>query len=365
MKDLLLIRVIHVAMFSTESSSGPSLSVTALSQAQSKLEGVRASVLNLYGVEAPIELVLSEACVEGRVLVVFHGVWVSCFWAVAAALRRHKIPYIVTPRSNLVVRAIRKSWWKKVPALFFSVVWFVRGSLGIHFLGPSEQSRSLTFGRRFFTAPNGFDAPLFGSASSSGSEFISRGDMAFSRTLLFLGRLDSYHKGLDLLVEAIGLERHLFITHKIGVLIVGDDIRGDVRSLRRLIRMYGLCDVVRVVPQRVVGAEKDWLLRSVDGFVHTSRYEGEPLAVIEALFYGLPVLVTEESNLGGLVNDYCCGIVSTTDISMLRRTLTCYVQDFLIPQVRVSEAPLVGRDWATVAATTIAGYRAMLDETDT
>lgn len=350
-------------MFSSESSSGPSLSVTALCQAQAELQGVAASVLNLYAVEAPTKKVLDEVSASGKVLVVFHGIWISCFWAAAAALKRRNIPYIVTPRSNLIIRSFRKSWWKKIPALFISVSWFVRGSIGIHFLGTSEQQRSLTFGRRSFVAPNGFDPPPFEAARlSSGPEQALTDGIAPYRTLLFLGRLDIHHKGLDLLIAVIGLERELFITNKVRVLVVGDDLQGDLGKLRRLIDKYELSAVVKVTPQRVVGFEKDKLLRSVDGFVHTSRYEGEPLAVLEALSYGLPVLVTEETNLGGLVNDFCCGVVSTGTIGALRRAVIRFVQDFLIPQVRVSENPLLGRDWATVAASTMAGYRALFDE---
>ena len=54
---------------------------------------------------------------------------------------------------------------------------------------------------------------------------------------------------------------------------------------------------------------KDDLVRSAWVFVHASRWEGMPVAVLEALALGVPVLVTPETNLASFVKDAGAGIV--------------------------------------------------------
>lgn len=66
---------------------------------------------------------------------------------------------------------------------------------------------------------------------------------------------------------------------------------GDADSLARSIRERGLEDVVRYRGP-VRGKEKDELLRRAHAYVQPSHHEGMPLAVLEAMAYGLPVVAT-------------------------------------------------------------------------
>jgi glycosyltransferase involved in cell wall biosynthesis len=57
------------------------------------------------------------------------------------------------------------------------------------------------------------------------------------------------------------------------------------------------------------GRDKDALLSSAYVFVHTSRWEGMPFAVLEALAMGCPVLVTPATNLGDHIDEFGAGVV--------------------------------------------------------
>ncbi len=59
----------------------------------------------------------------------------------------------------------------------------------------------------------------------------------------------------------------------------------------------------------VFGQDKEELLRSASVFVHTSRWEGMPFAVLEALSEGSPVLLTPATNLGEFVERSGAGAV--------------------------------------------------------
>src|SRR5205823_5827479 len=64
----------------------------------------------------------------------------------------------------------------------------------------------------------------------------------------------------------------------------------------------------------VRGAEKERAFDSFDIFVHTSRYEGMPGAVLEAMARGIPCLVTPGTNMKKTIVD--CKGGWTCDLSV-------------------------------------------------
>ena len=124
---------------------------------------------------------------------------------------------------------------------------------------------------------------------------------------IFIGRVAVDHKGLDTLVhayfEALRLEPGLQ-----NLIIAGPDFRGGISVLDAQIRRLGLADRVTLVGP-VFGPDKDLLMSTARCFIHTSRWEGFPFAVIEAMAKGLPVLVTPGTNVSKVVDDQGAGLV--------------------------------------------------------
>ena len=50
-----------------------------------------------------------------------------------------------------------------------------------------------------------------------------------------------------------------------------------------------------------------------DFFIQTSRFEGMPLGILEALSYGIPCLVTRGTTLGEKIEEGKCGVMAETD----------------------------------------------------
>ena len=71
----------------------------------------------------------------------------------------------------------------------------------------------------------------------------------------------------------------------------------------------------------VNGIEKEKIILSADIFIQTSRVEGMPLGILEALSYGLPCLVTKGTNTGEIVKKYNAGWVAETNTTSIANKL--------------------------------------------
>jgi len=105
--------------------------------------------------------------------------------------------------------------------------------------------------------------------------------------VLFLGRIDIYMKGLDILLESFARVKNRDIVLK----IAGSGKRKDVRQLHRLIRRPPLKGRVEILG-RVNEQEKRELLRTCLFVVMPSRFEGWGIVALEANAVGKPVLGT-------------------------------------------------------------------------
>jgi glycosyltransferase involved in cell wall biosynthesis len=112
---------------------------------------------------------------------------------------------------------------------------------------------------------------------------------------LYIGRMDINQKGLDILLDAVNLTK-LQGAKMRRLIIAGPDYRGGRNFIESYVKEHGLDDRVEV--RGVVhGDEKQNLFQRAALFVHTSRWEGLPLVLIEALAYGVPCLLTPGTNV--------------------------------------------------------------------
>jgi glycosyltransferase involved in cell wall biosynthesis len=121
-----------------------------------------------------------------------------------------------------------------------------------------------------------------------------------------LGRLDPYHKGLDILLEAFAQTRN-DLRHA-ALVIVGPDHKGKRSFLENLSQELGIEDQVIFAGPKY-GMEKYEILYSADVFVHTSRYEAAiPFSVLEAMAVGKPCLIAEAICFGDFFRKHVVGL---------------------------------------------------------
>jgi glycosyltransferase involved in cell wall biosynthesis len=114
-------------------------------------------------------------------------------------------------------------------------------------------------------------------------------------------------------------------------------------------------------PGPVMGQEKWDLLASASLFIHTSRWEGMPFAVLEALALGRPVVITPETNVGRQVAQYGAGWVVEKSPSAiaagLRAAMTCEAEQLDKVGQAARELAADCLTWPATAREMLAVYR--------
>lgn len=170
-----------------------------------------------------------------------HSVFLWPPWAAARAARRRRVPYVMSPRGMLVGALIRrrsalaKSLWLRA---------LERRNLeaagALHFTSDLERDEAAALGipvTRGAVIPNGVDLGEGGASVAAVGDYI-----------LYLGRIN-WKKGLERLVEALGLEPRL------KAIVAGPDEEGYQSSLERAAARAGVKDRLRFVGP-VYGADK-------------------------------------------------------------------------------------------------------------
>jgi len=207
-------------------------------------------------------------------------------------LRRAGVPHVLTSHGQLNFRSAAH-WFKKFVYLNF-VDRGPRKAAGLHFLTRFGQHRAklLLPGYRGVKLVQGNVVNLPDLAKLPAA---SRSDYALppeACVVMFLGRLDVWCKGLDLVVEAFSC----LPAERFRLVLAGPDWREGRASLEQLARRLGCRDRVHFVGP-VYGETKWSLLRLADVFVSPSRWEAFSIAQAEAMAVGLPAVASTKGNL--------------------------------------------------------------------
>lgn len=117
--------------------------------------------------------------------------------------------------------------------------------------------------------------------------------------MLFLGEIGQRKGGFD--IPSILAESHLQ-ENSIRFIFAGDGQTEDIARIKKEIEEKGLGEWVKF-PGWVRGKEKEQLLRESKIFLFPSYNEGMPMAVLEAMAYGLAIVTTEVGGIPKLITD--------------------------------------------------------------
>ena len=250
--------------------------------------------------------------------VIFEGFYYVEHIVFARELHKNNIPYIIIPRGSLTETAFMNGGLlkrlKKCVAHWLLFDRFIYKATAVQYLTKEEQIQSeKKYHIKSFIIPNGVVIP------ANNKEMFSDGIKG-----VFIGRQDIFQKGLDILFDAISDLSADLRKANFNLDIYGPP-RYDVEKVSELIRTKSIGDIVVNHKRGVGGVEKQQALLNADVFFLTSRFEGHPMGLIEALSYGLPVFITRGSNMLEEVDKYdagwTCEIEKESVVSAFRRML--------------------------------------------
>jgi len=248
-----------------------------------------------------------------------HSVYISQNAVLAMWLRKHKIPYVVTPNGGLSPYVTRRRWYLKVPYKYLFELPMLNGALFVHAVADKEDIQAYGVKSPIVEAPNCIDLDQI--PNSVNKEILVKHvpEAKGKRVFLFLGRLDPLHKGLDLLLQAFAQCK---LSNAV-LILFGPDWKGNKAYLQNLVKTLNLEGSV-FFPGPIYGEEKWHILGAADVFIHTSRWEGLPFGVLEALAMGRPCLLTRAADPMGKVAEYKAGIVVEPTVEAIAEGLKSF-----------------------------------------
>lgn len=229
-------------------------------------------------------------------IIIFEEFYVFRNYKFIKSVIKSGIPYIIIPRSQLTLQCYNRKKIKKIIGNIFFYNQFKRKATAVQYLSENEAlDSSKCYKGKSYIIANGL--PNF-------VKKIDRNEITNKDKIIFtyIGRMDVIQKGLDLLFSAVSK--------------LDDDIRGKILinlygpiykdNIPGMINEYNISDFV-FFKGPVYGDEKDKVLIQSDIFIMTSRYEGMPMGLLEALNYSLPCLITTGTNMCDEVKKFDCG----------------------------------------------------------
>ena len=125
-----------------------------------------------------------------------------------------------------------------------------------------------------------------------------------AKKLLFLGRFDVVHKGLDILVE---IARFL---SEVDFHLYGNE---ELKTKNQLTRLQYSSPPNVYFHKPVFEEEKLQVLANSSLYIQTSRWEGFPVSIVEAMSLGVPCAVNESLNFAELFHQHNLGLLLSTN----------------------------------------------------
>jgi glycosyltransferase involved in cell wall biosynthesis len=228
----------------------------------------------------------------------FHCAFTPELPTIAQLLKKRGISYSVTPHGLYTPLGLKKSPWKKRLWIALREAKYLRNAAWIQAGGASEVQEILKI------AP-GTHVVLIPNSQEPIPARVGEAPVNAERPIIgFCGRLAIQHKGLDYLIEGFAAYKAKGGAGELW--LIGDG--KDRARLEGQVAESGALPYVRFLGAKH-GEEKLNLVAGLDAFIHSSRWEGLPMACLEAAALGKPLLVSRETNLAEYVEGSGAGLV--------------------------------------------------------
>lgn len=269
---------------------------------------------------------------DGRDMIIHsRGIWTYPECISGKVARNMGVPHIISIEGMLEPWALNRSRWKKAVIGRFFTWRNLMDAACIHALreGEAQSIRKLGIKAPIAIIPNGVNVPENGKLRSSEQVDLFKRfpDLRNQKLIVHLGRIHPV-KGLPRTLKAWRQIAGRFPDWHLA--IAGPDEGGHTNELNMLVNVLGLQKRASLIGP-VYEKEKDELLRQSSVFILASEMEGMSCALLEAMAWELPVLITREccfdeveTHQSGLIvhkdsDDIARGLVQLLSMSDMQR----------------------------------------------
>ncbi len=233
-------------------------------------------------------------------IVIFHGFYYYHHYKIAKKLKKSNIKYYIKPHSSFSIASQNKSKFKKKLARKLLLDNYVKNANGCIYLNKEEEAQSIYNTRKVSIMPNGIEKP----------EIELQRKKIQNLEFVYLGRIDLFHKGLDVLLDCLEKNQEELHKKQIKFIFYG---YGRESELNFFLEKISSISCIAEYRGEVNSDNKYKVLQSHDIFVLLSRLEGMPMAILESLICGIPCLITKETNFEYEILQGNCGWVTKLD----------------------------------------------------
>jgi glycosyltransferase involved in cell wall biosynthesis len=318
-------KILHITSTHLEKYAGIPEVLKKLVKYQNKIKDITSKVLS---VKSPVDKIESKHFVFydkyedifkyidifNPDVVIFHGLYFFKYIRISNYLKSINVRYYIQPHSSFMLSAQKRNIKKYLAnKLVFNK--FINNAYGYIFLNEEEKYKSIFRKEKDIIIPNGIE---------NMHDNISLKDKNNSEIVIyFIGRIDIKHKGLDLLLEdlkKIDNKKRNFVLN-----IYGPGLKTDIKYITKKIKDFKNLKIFYKGP--IYDEDKYKMLKKSNIMILTSRYEGFPMTVLEALYFGNPCIVSEGTNVSKLIQNNNLGwAVGKNSIS---KTLLYAIDDYL------------------------------------
>jgi glycosyltransferase involved in cell wall biosynthesis len=274
-------------------------------------------------------------------LLLIHGNFTPRNVAVVRAARQAGLPYVVCPSGLYHPEVFRKNRFIKAAYGMLFERPMLNGAIAVQVFMDAQVEALARYGVRTpaFVVPNGFEPAEIPQNLPVPAQMRGRTDA--NPKLLYLGRIDMYTKGLDLLFQAMAKGiREGKLPADLRLDLVGPDW-GSQAALIRLAEQLGIAQNVQFFG-RVDDLTRWNVMFSSDIMLLTSRHDAFPTTVIEAMAAAKPVILSEETGASSFVRQQRCGFLVKPDAE----SICAGMVDALAKQAQWVEMGMRGRTFA-------------------
>lgn len=288
-------------------------------------------------------------------IVVFHSPFgIPRIVSIAKMLQQEKIPYVIVPHGCFSSASFKKKRFKKFLAcnLYFNSC-FKKAS-AVQFLSEGERNTS-KYNKKPIILTNGIRIPEKTERKKNSDQIV----------ISYIGRKDIYHKGIDLLIEACGMVKDALQEKNVVLNLYGPADGEDM--VDQLIQQNQVTGFVKNHPG-IFDKEKIEVLQNSSFLALTSRFEGQPVMILEAWANSCPTLVTPGTNVWEETKENHCGWCPKGDSESIAKMLLHIIEHPKEIDVCSEKAFAYVKqtyEWSVVAQKAISEYERIVRKNDT